>query len=448
MAGDGVKDLFESTPWQGSDASSAEGSEGGLAVTSAGGLEQASGVANAEIIEPDPGRIDSIVQAIANNPDLDESIAFNVAEGALYVRGKVPWGGKAETRRWNDVDQAHIKAWLQTACGLGGSDSDVRDALTKHAYDSNRFDPMVDMLDSLPEWDGVGRIGRMMHLYLGAPGDAYTTEVESLLYDALVRRISDPGCKYDCVVVLEGPQGIGKSTFARLLAIRDELFTDYVGDINSKEAAERIQGKAVVELSELNGLQGKESEAVKSFVSRAQDNYRKPYARFAESLPRRCVFVGTTNSGEYLTDRTGNRRFLPIKCAEGEPERDIFDDDATTIDFPQALAEAYARYKSGAAREKLVLDENVSEAAEAARKGATTEDPWAGQIEEFLSEREGMCVCTQQVAKEALGVDDPTGGDLGRIRELLVEFGWKKQSKKKRISGYGSMYVYQKTAER
>ena len=161
-------------------------------------------------------------------------------------------------------------------------------------------------------------------------------------------RAYEPGRKYDYMVVLQGPQGIGKSTLLRRLAMRDEFFVDDVKNIGSKDAQELIQGRWFVEFAELAAFKGKQVETLKSFITSQTDSYRVPYAKRPVQLPRRCVLVGTTNLGEYLEDPTGNRRFMPVRC-DGKGWRDIF-----AADFPayveQVWAETLADYRPARAR--------------------------------------------------------------------------------------------------
>ncbi len=177
----------------------------------------------------------------------------------------------------------------------------------------DRFHPVREYLDALV-WDGTPRIDRWTVDYLGADDTPYNRAVGRILLLGAVRRVRHPGSKFDTMIVLEGPQGSGKSSALIKLAVRPEWFTDHLPlDDNSVRLAESLQGNWIVEASELDGLGKADVAKLKTFLSSQEDKARMAYARKVSYLPRQCVIVGTTNDERYLKDETGNRRYLPIK---------------------------------------------------------------------------------------------------------------------------------------
>lgn len=190
--------------------------------------------------------------------------------------------------------------------------NNVRDAAVVLCLE-NQFNPVVDYLASL-KWDGVLRINTWASTFLGAPDDPLTREFGRLMLIAAVRRARAPGTKFDEIVVLEGPQGLGKSTALRILA-GDENFSDQeILTASVKEQQEAFQGVWIHEIGELAGIRRVDIERIKQFCSRTEDRARPAYGRFRVDMKRRGIFVGTTNDSMYLQDETGNRRFWPIEC--------------------------------------------------------------------------------------------------------------------------------------
>lgn len=271
--------------------------------------------------------ISEIVQAMLDD-ELGEAICFDELAGRICVHSALPWEdvAKGAYRPWSSVDDSCGYAYAQEAFGCS-SERDFQHALSI-AADKRRMSPVEALLDNLPKWDGISCVGSLMTAFLGAEDDDYTREVERLLMGAALARMFDAGCKFDYMPVLIGSQGIGKSTFVRRLALDATLYTDSVCGIGTKQAAELVQGKWFVELAELAAMRGAALEAVKAFITRQADEYRMPYARHVESRLRRFVMVGTTNVREFLSDLTGNRRFLPVRCGERSIEADLFSKDA------------------------------------------------------------------------------------------------------------------------
>lgn len=349
--------------------------------------------------------ISEVAQSILEDA-LGEAICFDELLGRICVCGRLPWedGAHVAARPWTAVDDSNGYAYAQEAFECA-SERDFQHALAI-AADKRRLNPVIDALDGLPEWDGVPRIGSFLVAFLGAADDAYTREVERLLMSAALARTFDPGCKFDYMPVLIGNQGIGKSTFIRKLALDSRFYTDSVYGMGTRQAAELVQGKWFVELPELAAMRNAALESVKAFITRQADEYRMPYARHAESRPRRFVMVGTTNVREFLSDLTGNRRFLPVRCGIQEPTASLFASEADQS-FRQIWAEAYRGYREGTLGRpwQLTLSADSTKQAMELQEDSGIDDPRAGIIGQWVDGLEpGEMVCAVQVMEEALGI--------------------------------------------
>jgi len=241
----------------------------------------------------------------------------------------------------------------------------LADVLADEAV-QNRFNPVRDHLDTL-KWDGVARLDNWLSAYCKAEDSAYTREVGRVFLIAAVRRAKRPGCKFDTMLILEGTQGAYKSTAVRVLAGRDEWFSDVVpiGEEGNR-VIEATRGKWIIEEGELAGMNDRTVERLKAFCSRVADRGRLAYERRPVDIPRAFVIVGTTNSKSYLNDMTGARRFLPVKVGR-------IDIEALIRDRDQLLAEAVEREATG---EAIILSDAVGEAAELKRRARTLTDDW------------------------------------------------------------------------
>ena len=240
----------------------------------------------------------------------------------------------------------------------------MHDAVTRIALEY-QFNPILDYLDGL-KWDGQKRIDTWLTVYLGAEDRPLNRAMGRKWLVAAVRRVRLPGCKFDNIPTLEGPQGSLESTLVRKMAGDRENFSD--ADIlqsDKREQQELCEGVWFYEIAELSGLHKGEVEKVKAFASRQEDKARAAYARRVSVRPRTCVFVGTTNDDEYLQDQTGNRRFWPIRIGR-------IDIEAFRRDRDQLFAEAVVGEATG---ESLVLPEELRPDAAALQDSRMVSDP-------------------------------------------------------------------------
>lgn len=248
-----------------------------------------------------------------------------------------PWGSRKDCIV-SDEDIPRIVYWLSQRYKFEPNDRVIYGALTVIAC-KNAFDPVRDMLDRLPAWDGKPRLGTWLKDHFEAEGDdEYLNQVFSKWLAAMVRRIYEPGAKFDWMPIFEGPQGAGKSSFGRIL-VGDEYFVDWLPNLADKDSALGLQGRWCVEMGELSQFRKTELETIKAFITRTVDKFRPPHGRKLIDSSRRCVFFGTTNRQTYLIDDTGNRRFKPIKVGR-------LDFETLRAERDQLFAEAKHLYRT------------------------------------------------------------------------------------------------------
>ncbi len=222
-----------------------------------------------------------------------------------------PWDGE-QGKVLKDEDVSKIKLWLSNQYGMEPNGNTISEALAILAG-RNSFDPVLDWIKALPPWDETPRLDTWLKVHFHAKGsDEYLAQVFRKWVVAMVGRVLEPGLKFDWMPIFEGAQGIGKSSFGRLL-VGDEYFTDWLPDLENKDAALALQGSWAVEMGELAVLRKTQIEGVKAFISRQIDKLRPPYGERTIHSFRRCVFFGTTNNATYLKDESGNRRFKPVE---------------------------------------------------------------------------------------------------------------------------------------
>ena len=301
--------------------------------------------------------------------------------GAVYGRPPMPWGHREDPGddfHWTEDDMSCLRIFImrRTSNGVKGKDF-IEDAFRAHTA-KHSINPIRNYLQA-ETWDGTRRLDTLLIDYLGALDTPYTRAVTRMMFVAAVARaMSDKAVKYDTMCVLTGHQGAGKSTLIRKMAIMD-LYTDGVTDFEGKNAAEIIQGKLFVEIAELSALYRSDINRVKTFLSQEADDYRAAYGRVVEHRPRRCVFWGTSNDFEYLSDPTGNRRFLPIDVMHQAPVKSIWDD--LDDEKQQIWAEAYVRWQLG---EPLYLTGEVALEAVQQQELHNTPNTRDGIIRAFL----------------------------------------------------------------
>lgn len=326
---------------------------------------------------PEP-TINNVYIILTHDPGLMGALAFNGFKDRLVAVKALPWrdvGDPINGDTWTDNDDSELRRYIELAYAITGKER-IMDAMNGVAH-ANTIHPIKDYLEAL-EWDGEERLDTLLRDYLGADDTPYTRAVTRKAFTAAVARIMRPGCKFDYILVLSGPQGRGKSTL--IAKMSNGWYTDSLAGIGTKEAYEGIQGFWLVELGELAAMKKTEIEVTKNFISKQVDSYRAAYGRRVEEHPRQCVFFGTTNSTAFLRDDTGNRRFWPVRLGEIAPALTVWD-DLTQAVIDQLWAEAVVRYREG---EPLTLPPELAAFAQEQQEQFTEDDPRAGDILTYL----------------------------------------------------------------
>ncbi|MGK8641114.1 VapE domain-containing protein [Brucella anthropi] len=292
----------------------------------------------------------------------------------------------------------------------------VRDAVNQLCLEHS-FHPIRQMLDGLM-WDGVSRVDGWLIRYMGAENTPLNRAIGRLVLIAAVRRVREPGAKFDTIVILEGRQGTGKSTALRILAGVENHSDNELLTLDTKAQMEAMEGVWIYELSEMSGLNKGDVERMKAFASRDVDRARMAYGRFSESRPRQAIFIGTTNESKYLKDRTGNRRFLPVKTGE-------IDIPALEQDRDQLWAEAVKLEAEG---ESIVLPQELWAIAAAEQEERLEDDPWLEKLVAVNGTAAGeqVRISTAELLTDVLSIpfERQHNGHMKRLSALMRELGW------------------------
>ena len=402
---------------------------------------------------------------LENDPNL-KGVVFNQLLDGMEIKGEVPWNHPSKF--WRDADDAQLISYVDAHYGtFSARNYDI--AVTKVA-DDRAYHPIREFIESLPEWDKVPRVDTLLVDYLGASDTAYVRAVTRKTLCAAISRVLRPGCKFDSMLVLNGPQGVGKSTLIAKLA--GEWFSDSLnlGDTKDKTAAEKLQGYWILEIGELAGLKKAEVETLRSFLSRQNDIYRAAFGKRATPHLRQCVFFGTTNAESgYLRDTTGNRRFWPVKTP-GNGKKQSW--NLTHEEILQIWAEALVYVRQ---REKLYLSAEMDALAKDEQREAMESDEREGLVREYLDtllperwaemdlfERRNFLtgsdfgglqekgtvrrasVSNMEIWCECFGKERANlrRTDSNELTGILARLGWKRADNKVRIPLYGPQYVF------
>lgn len=315
-----------------------------------------------------------------NDPQIRGKVYHDDFADRPMICDRMPWEAfefNGVHRLWKDEDDAGLRGYMESHYGIAGKEK-IMDGFAVYAM-NHRVNLLRDYLVTL-QWDGVSRIDTLLVDYFGAEDTVYTREATRKCIVAAIARLFNPGIKFDQMLILAGPQGIGKSTFFRLLGMR--WYTDSLYTFEGKEAAELLQGYWIVECGELSGMTKSEMNVVKQFISKCEDTYRAAYGRRTGNYPRRCLLVGTTNETEFLKDDTGGRRFWPVDLGLHPHGKSVFRDLLQEV--PLIWAEAMVLYRAG---ESLVLSGEAEGLAKDTQEAHRESNSNEGVIEEFLQKK-------------------------------------------------------------
>lgn len=405
--------------------------------------------------------IKNIRTVLENDPSFKGKLYCDTFADRIIGICPVPIGKYATqkpgtTFTYADDEAKAMRGYMEELLGFDNS-SKLDAAFSAFILDHSQ-NPVQEYLNALA-WDNTPRLDTVFIDYLGADDSSYTRAVTRKAFTAAVARAMDPGCKFDNMLILSGPQGIGKSTV--LDKMSRGWFCDSIRTFEGKEASELLQNVWIVEIAELDAFRRADVARIKQFLSVRADRYRAAYGRFSKEHPRTCIFFGTTNSAEYLQDTTGNRRFWPIDTAIHKPAKNVWRDLDNEID--QLWAEAVVRYRAG---EPLFLTGDIEKTAKArqedhrevsAKEGVVLgfiekqvpEDwskwPldkrrlfWSGGVQGSIKLIDRDRVCAQEIWCEAFGgsIKEYNNRDANEINSIIAAMGeWERSNGAIHIGG-------------
>lgn len=364
---------------------------------------------------------------LANDPALAGMLSFNAfTSQPLITRAPpIPEDGAPQLpgpypRAWGMEDVIFVQGYMQKIWSQKFTKATVEDAMVAEAS-IRRFHPVCDWLDGLV-WDSIPRIDKWLIHAFEAPKTAMNYAVGAKFLIASVRRMKNPGTKFDHMMVLEGNQGIGKSSAVKTL-FSPPWFSDSIPpDLNSKDAAMALLGVWCLEFAEIEQLIKADVETIKAFLSRSVDRYRPPYGKAYVDRPRQGVLIGTTNADDYLRDASGNRRIWPVKCL-------VANDVWVEENREQLWAEAVVREAAG---ETIWLDdEDIKAEATDIQSDRMIQDVWHLTIAEWVSSHHEVTI--SDVLKFALDVPTERMNKSVEMRVggVLRGLGWVKKTIRK-----------------
>ena len=382
--------------------------------------------------------IKNCLTVFQHDPLLSGAIAYNLLTDRTDIVKPIGYDRSPGTSM-TDTDMKYIRLYLEENYDLT-SEKKIMDAADLAAH-QNSYHPVRDFLNSLT-WDGTERIRYCLHHFLGAEADEYTFQALRLFLLGAIHRAFRPGCKFEVMLCLVGGQGAGKSTFFRLLAGKDEWFSDDLRKLDDENVYRKLQGHWIIEMSEMIATANAKSiEEIKSFLSRQKEVYKIPYETHPADRLRQCVFGGTSNAMDFLPlDRSGNRRFLPVQVCPEQAEVHILEDEAASrVYLQQVWAEAMTIYRAGGW--KLTFSPEMVCYLKEHQKDFMPEDTKAGMIQAFLDSYTGDTVCSKQLYREALNhaFDEPKQWEIREINEIMNQCvtGWTYFSNPRSFAGYG-----------
>lgn len=312
---------------------------------------------------------------LIDNP-LRGLVRFNEFSQQMEVVKAPPWRRAGTGITWQDHDTLSLKLWLAHNCNFSSVATITINEAVQVIARFRTYHPVRSYLESLT-WDGRPRLDNFLPWYAGSPNNIYTREIGKNTLIAAVARVMEPGCQHDHMLVLEGAQGTGKTSFVRVLG--GDWYNDPTIDTKSKDTVIEAIGTWFMEAAEMEVARREDVQALKKFITKVEDKIRLPFEKYTVRLPRQFVMIGTVNpemSTGYLKDRTGNRRFWPVPAPNVKLEMLKRDRD-------QLFAEAFDRYKRG---EKWHITDPTLEAVARGEQSARLENEvWKELIHDWLT---------------------------------------------------------------
>lgn len=386
-----------------------------------------------EVAEPAPlpaferdkwGRIEATINNAHQAVMCPDFVGVNIRFDQFRDEIMFAPAGSGQWQAFGDSDYARLRITMEKRGFKAVGRELIRDVVLL-AADEQPFDSATTWLNGL-EWDGVPRIESFYHTHFGTADTAYTRAVSMYMWTALAGRVLEPGVKADMVPILVGPQGCGKSSGVEALSPDPAFFTEISFAEKDDDLARKMRGRLVAEIGELRGLNTKELESIKAFVTRTHENWIPKYREFATQFPRRLVFVGTTNEDEFLADKTGNRRWLPVEVSK-------VDVKAIKTDLLLLWAEARETFK----RLGGIQFRDAERLGASVHEQYTIKDAWLETVEKWLDTPDLMTndiprncefLRASDVLRDAIGLNPSHIGkrEEMRISNVLQNCGYKR----------------------
>lgn len=378
--------------------------------------------------------IDNFLKILTSDPTF-RNVRYN-----LLTRRAETKDVDGKSRLWSDGDDSAARGYIEKDYGIH-SEPKYKDAF-RCLLQARSYHPIKEVLEAV-KWDGEPRIERFLHKYTMCEDTPYTREVSRLIFAGGIHRLYNPGCKFDDMPVLIGKQGAGKSTIVRWLAIDDAFFRE-VNEFEGQKGMEILDGAWICEVSEMLAMtKAREQAAVKSYLTRLTDSYRPAYGQYIVDRRRSCVFIGTSNHAQFISDKTGGRRFYPVECNLTGYELHDMEQECKAY-IVQCWAEALAKIDTPFMQ--AYADRSLKPEIEAIQENASEEDYRVGMIEAYLENNNVDKVCTLLLWEKALGIDldhrRPDKADQTQIGLIMGRMpDWKRCDSK---ANFGDSYGRQK----
>lgn len=367
----------------------------------------------------------NVQSILVNDPAWDGVIAEDLFSTRIVRRKPLPGHGDP-AGEWTDIDTSRTVIWLTRTYSIAPA-SEIVDKAIDVVARANAYHPVRDWLATL-EWDGEPRIDVWLTTYLGVDLSEYSSHVGKWFLMAMIQRVLQPGVKFDYCLVLEGSQGLRKSS--ALAVIAGDWFSDTELDLSNKDSMSAIRGKWLHEFSEMGSIARAESTRQKSFLSRQVDEFRPSYARREIRCPRQLVFAGTTNDWQWQKDPTGGRRFWPVQVTR------FVDTDGLLAVRDQLFAEAFELVRKG--ERFWPTTEEQREWFDPEQLRRESEDPFFDALHDWIEDLAYPTFTMHDALEHALKLDAGrmTRDVTTRVGQQLAKMGCGRQEKRNGVTRF------------
>ena len=380
--------------------------------------------------------VDNYLSVMRNDGHIKDLFVYDVFSNKVICKEH------GDFRNWTDMDDSCLKAYIEKHYGIYNQPKyfDAFNTILAERI----YHPIKSIIES-DNWDGKPRIDNFLKDILKCEDTDYIREVSRMIFYGGISRLYNPGCKFDYMPIFIGQQGSGKSSIINWLALNDKFYTD-IASIEGKDAMEQLQGRWICEFAELLAMvRTKDVEAMKSFITRTTDKYRQSYDRRTSEYPRQCIFIGTTNDYQFLVDKTGNRRYLPVEI--GLEMGELFQDQKYVKDYIlECWREALVLFKQK--KTYLTIPGKYYKLVVEAQEKVLEDDPKTGLMVGYLADKKtGDKVCGLEIFTKCWNGIKKNYGRLEAkeiSRFMMYNKEWKKCNKPQRFDEYGVQRCWEK----